>query len=263
MLNRLFGNRGVDPETAERIPPGQYLTEKFPVLHYGSVPETDLARWDFRAWGEVDSPFTLTWEQLRALPRKAQVVDIHCVTRWSKLGTTWEGVPIRAILDLARVRPNATHVVAHCEQGYTTNLPLAGPRRRGRPARRHLRREAAGAGARLPAPPARPQALLLEEREVAPRARVPRPRRARLLGALRLPQRWRPLEGGALQRRVNAQVPERGPGRQATATASTSRVLSPAARRRPGGRRHAGGRRSRRAGAPARRPGGGTRHRRR
>ncbi len=124
MFERLIGNRGSDPGTAQRTPPGQYLTEKFPVLHYGSVPATDLARWDFRVWGEVDSPLTLTWEQLRALPHRTQTVDIHCVTRWSKLDTTWEGVPIRAILDPAQVRPNATHVVAHCEQGYTTNLPL-------------------------------------------------------------------------------------------------------------------------------------------
>jgi len=125
MLERLFGSRDADPSRAKRTPPGQYLTAKFPVLHYGSVPRIDLARWDFRAWGEVDAPLTLTWEQFRALPRKSETVDIHCVTRWSKLDTTWEGVPISAILALARVRPTATHVIAHCEAGYTTNLPLA------------------------------------------------------------------------------------------------------------------------------------------
>jgi len=125
MIERLFGGRGSDPDWGKRTPPGQYLTDKFPVLHYGSVPPVDLARWDFRAWGEVDAPLTLTWDQLHALPRKTQTVDIHCVTRWSKLDTTWEGVPTSAILELARVRPSASHVVAHCEQGYTTNLPLA------------------------------------------------------------------------------------------------------------------------------------------
>ncbi len=124
MFDRLFGNRPADPAVAERTPPGQYLTEKFPVLHYGSVPRADLATWDFRVWGEVDSPFTLTWEQYRTLPRASQTVDIHCVTRWSKLDTTWEGVPIGHVLELAQLRPTARFVVAHCEQGYTTNMPI-------------------------------------------------------------------------------------------------------------------------------------------
>jgi DMSO/TMAO reductase YedYZ molybdopterin-dependent catalytic subunit len=125
MLDRLFGGKVKDPETAARIPPGQYLTTKFPVLHYGSVPKTDLRTWNFRIWGEIDSPFTLTWDEFKALPRKTVHTDIHCVTRWSKLDTTWEGVAIQTILDTAQVRPNATHVLAHSEQGYTANLPLS------------------------------------------------------------------------------------------------------------------------------------------
>jgi DMSO/TMAO reductase YedYZ molybdopterin-dependent catalytic subunit len=125
MFERLFGNREQDPVVAGRIPPGQYRTEKFPVLHYGSVPHTDLATWDFRVWGEVDSPFTLTWDEFKKLPRKTVGTDIHCVTRWSKLDTTWEGVPIQTILERAAVRPAATHVVSHAEQGYTANLPLS------------------------------------------------------------------------------------------------------------------------------------------
>ena len=125
MFDRLFGSRAPGPDAAERTPPGQYLTEKFPVLHYGSVPTVDLGAWDFRVSGLVDAPFTLTWEQFRALPRARVTADIHCVTRWSKLDTAWEGVPIRAILDLADLRPEATHVLAQCEQGYTTNMPLA------------------------------------------------------------------------------------------------------------------------------------------
>ena len=124
MFERLFGNTAVDPAVAERIPPGQYRTEKFPVLHYGSVPRVDLATWDFKVWGEVDAPFTLTWQQFKELPRKEVDTDIHCVTRWSKLDTTWEGVPIQKILELAQVRPSATHVVSHAEQGYTANLPI-------------------------------------------------------------------------------------------------------------------------------------------
>ena len=125
MFERLFGSREMDPAIAERIPPGQYKTDKFPVLHYGSVPRVDLATWDFRVWGEVDSPFTLTWQQFKELPRKTIHTDVHCVTRWSKLDTDWEGVAIQTILELAQVRPNATHVVEHAEQGYTANLPLS------------------------------------------------------------------------------------------------------------------------------------------
>ena len=125
MYERLFGSKTQDPAVAERIPPGQYKTEKFPVLHYGSVPHIDLATWDFRVWGEVDSPFTLTWAQFKELPRKTVHTDIHCVTRWSKLDTTWEGVAIQTILELAQVRPSATHVVSHAEQGYTANVPAS------------------------------------------------------------------------------------------------------------------------------------------
>jgi len=125
MIERLFGGKPMDPATAARIPPGQYKTDKFPVLHYGSVPRTDLATWDFKVFGAVDSPFTLTWDEFKALPRKQVGTDIHCVTRWTKLDTTWEGVPIQEILTRAQVRPSATHVLEHSEQGYTANLPLS------------------------------------------------------------------------------------------------------------------------------------------
>ncbi len=114
----------MDPTIAGRIPPGQYKTDKFPVLHYGSVPKTDLRTWDLRVFGAVDSPLSLSWEQFKELPRKQVTTDIHCVTRWTKLDTGWEGVPIQEILALAGVRSTATHVLAHCEQGYTANLPL-------------------------------------------------------------------------------------------------------------------------------------------
>lgn len=125
MLDRLFRDRGIDEETRKRLPPGQYLTEKFPVLHYGSVPRVDLGTWNLRVWGEVDNPFTLTWDQYRTLPRKKVHADIHCVTRWSKLDTDWEGVAIQEILELAQLRPSAAFVLEHAEQGYTTNLPLS------------------------------------------------------------------------------------------------------------------------------------------
>jgi len=118
--------RNVPPELAERVPPGQVLTEKFPVLHFGRVPSyPDLSGWDFRVWGEVEQPFMLRWAEFRNLATTEQTLDIHCVTRWSKLDTTWEGVAIQTVLELAGVRPNATHVVSHAEQGYTANVPLS------------------------------------------------------------------------------------------------------------------------------------------
>lgn len=125
MLDRLM-TRGphLSPEQQGRVPPGQYVTEKWPVLHYGSIPRTDLATWSFRVWGEIEAPFQLTWEQFKALPRKTVHTDIHCVTRWSKLDADFEGVPIQHVLELAQLRPSARFVVAHAEQGYTTNLPL-------------------------------------------------------------------------------------------------------------------------------------------
>jgi DMSO/TMAO reductase YedYZ molybdopterin-dependent catalytic subunit len=125
VFDRLFGDRKGDPALTDRIPPGQYLTEKFPVLHYGSVPRTDLSTWDLKVYGEVDSPLTLTWDQFRALPRKQVTTDIHCVTRWSKLDTHWEGVAIQTILELAQVRPTARFAIGHAEQGYTANVPLS------------------------------------------------------------------------------------------------------------------------------------------
>ncbi|HET7677561.1 MAG TPA: sulfite oxidase-like oxidoreductase [Candidatus Limnocylindrales bacterium] len=123
-MDRILGRPQLSDEQRQRVPPGQYVTEKWPVLHYGSVPRADLATWDFKVWGEVENPFRFTWTEFRAMPRKTITTDIHCVTRWSRLGMTFSGVPIQHVLELAQVRPSAAHVVAHCEQGYTANLPL-------------------------------------------------------------------------------------------------------------------------------------------
>ena len=114
--------RAVD---ADRLPPGQVLTEKFPVLHFGVVPEyPDLATWDLRVWGEVESAFSLTWAELLALPRREVSLDIHCVTRWSKFDTTWEGAALTALAEAAQVKTSAHHVIFHSEHGYTANVPL-------------------------------------------------------------------------------------------------------------------------------------------
>ena len=107
-----------------RVPPGQKLTDKFPVLHYGSVPKFDPQTWDFRVFGLVEEPLTLSYAEVTALPAVRMVADIHCVTGWSKLDTVWEGVPFRDVMDLARPKPEAGFVMVHCEQGYDTNLPL-------------------------------------------------------------------------------------------------------------------------------------------
>jgi len=121
---KLFGGPKVSDDQKKRIPPGQYFTEKWPVLHYGSVPSTDLSTWDFKVTGEVQNPFSFTWDEFKAMPRKAVHTDIHCVTRWSRLDADFEGVPIQHLLERAGPKEAARFVLAHCEQGYTANLPL-------------------------------------------------------------------------------------------------------------------------------------------
>ncbi len=119
----LFGKKP-DPETASRIPPGQSLTDRFPVLHYGPVPHVDLAKWDFKIFGLVEEPLRFTWDEFKALPQSQVTMDIHCVTRWSKLDTTWEGVLVRDLMQNAKLKPEAQFVLAHAEYGFTANVPL-------------------------------------------------------------------------------------------------------------------------------------------
>jgi DMSO/TMAO reductase YedYZ molybdopterin-dependent catalytic subunit len=109
---------------ADRLPPGQYLTEKWPVLHYGGVPKVDLATWDFTMDGLIEQPVRLTRDQLLALPRREVKADVHCVTRWSLLDSMWAGVPITEIMKLVQLKPDATHVMVRAEQGFTANLSL-------------------------------------------------------------------------------------------------------------------------------------------
>ena len=113
---------GFDPA---RLPPGQYLTEKWPILHAGDVPKTDLATWDLKIWGEVETPVTLSFAQLQALPATDLTIDIHCVTRWSRFDTRFKGVRWRELAALCSPKESARFVVAHAEQGYTANVPLA------------------------------------------------------------------------------------------------------------------------------------------
>ena len=113
--------KGYDPS---RLPPGQYLTEKWPVLHAGTVPATDLSTWDVRVFGAVERELTLTWEELKRLPSRDVTVDIHCVTRWSRFDTSFTGVHWSELARLVRPKPEARYVIAHAEQGFTSNLPL-------------------------------------------------------------------------------------------------------------------------------------------
>jgi DMSO/TMAO reductase YedYZ molybdopterin-dependent catalytic subunit len=122
MAERKVRAAGYDPE---RLPPGQYLTEKWPVLHAGQVPHVDLATWTFRVFGEVEDEVTLDWEQFNALPRSSNVQDIHCVTRWSRFDTGFEGVHWRQLAKLARPKPTARFAVAHAEHDFTSNVPLS------------------------------------------------------------------------------------------------------------------------------------------
>jgi DMSO/TMAO reductase YedYZ molybdopterin-dependent catalytic subunit len=130
-LSKLFGNRQDTPADeqgsagADRLPPGQYLTKKWPVLSYEPTPRFDPEKYRFKVWGEVENPFELTWAELLALPRVQLTTDIHCVTTWSRYDNAWEGVSIREILQRARPTANAHFVMEHSWTGYTTNIPLA------------------------------------------------------------------------------------------------------------------------------------------
>jgi len=128
MLKSVFNRREAEARVRKegRLPPGQSLTQKFPVLHYGSVPSFNPSTWDFRVWGEVEEPLTWTWHEFNQLPRTRVKMDIHCVTRWSKFDTLWEGVSVRHLVDRGyiKLKPSARFVIQHAEGGYTANLPL-------------------------------------------------------------------------------------------------------------------------------------------
>jgi len=129
----MFNHEGADRRKVEekfrnegRLPPGQALTLKFPVLHYGPIPPFNPATWDFRIWGEVKEERCWTWNEFNQLPRTKITMDLHCVTRWSKADTTWEGVSVKTLVDSGMVKPKleAMFVMQHAEYGFTVNLPL-------------------------------------------------------------------------------------------------------------------------------------------
>jgi DMSO/TMAO reductase YedYZ molybdopterin-dependent catalytic subunit len=128
MFDSIFMRKELEEKNKKegRLPPGQSLTQKFPVLHYGPVPIFHPATWDFRVWGEVEEEKVWTWNEFNLLPRTAIIMDIHCVTRWSKMDTTWEGVAVRTLIDqkLIKLTPSAKFVLQHAEYGFTVNLSV-------------------------------------------------------------------------------------------------------------------------------------------
>jgi DMSO/TMAO reductase YedYZ molybdopterin-dependent catalytic subunit len=128
VLEGMLGRRKDEERLRQegRLPPGQSLTNKFPVLHYGPIPPFDPAAWDFRIWGEVEQERRWSWPEFMALPRTRLRMDIHCVTRWSKFDTEWEGVSLKSLVETGQVtfKPGAQFVLQHCEHGFTVNIPL-------------------------------------------------------------------------------------------------------------------------------------------
>jgi hypothetical protein len=122
-----FFNKGFrgkrNASSPERIPPGQYETQGFPVLSAGPTPRINLQTWHFTIEGLVESPLRLNWEDLTPLPRESYTRDIHCVTKWSKLDAHWEGVSIDTLLGKVSRLPEARYVMAYCYGDYTTNVP--------------------------------------------------------------------------------------------------------------------------------------------
>ncbi|HEX6543188.1 MAG TPA: sulfite oxidase-like oxidoreductase [Ktedonobacterales bacterium] len=121
-FSRSFQGRRQRSEEAQRLPPGQYLVSGFPVLSAGPTPRTPLEQWDFSIVGEVDQPRQWTWQQFQQLPHESVTKDIHCVTKWSKLDTTWTGVSLDTLLQ--GIATSGAYILAFCDGGYTTNLPL-------------------------------------------------------------------------------------------------------------------------------------------
>jgi DMSO/TMAO reductase YedYZ molybdopterin-dependent catalytic subunit len=129
VMSNNFLSRKEDEERVRqegRLPPGQSLTLKFPVLHYGPVPHFDPQTWDFHIFGEVENEIRWSWQEFNQLPKIKITMDIHCVTRWSKFETEWEGVSVKLLVDKGylNLKPTARFVIQHAEFGYTTNLPL-------------------------------------------------------------------------------------------------------------------------------------------
>ena len=123
-IGNALGMRNIPEGMEDRVPPGQYVTPKMPVMNMGFVPKVPVETWTLQVFGQVEEPVELDWEGFLALAQQTETVDFHCVTQWSRLNVGWEGVPAGVVLDLARPKPDARFVMLHCADGYTTNLAL-------------------------------------------------------------------------------------------------------------------------------------------
>ena len=180
-ISRGFQRRQAPAAPSDRLPPGQYVTRDFPVLSAGPTPRTPLDAWGLDIVGEIDQPRAWTWLELMALPAEDVTVDIHCVTKWSKLDTAWRGVSLDTLLD--GVETAAGYVLAHSLRRLHHEPAARRPARRPGLGRLRVRRRAARARARRSGPAAGAAPLLLEERQVGPRARAAADRRARASGS--------------------------------------------------------------------------------
>ena len=196
-----------DQGMGDRVPPGQFVTNKFPVLTYGPEPEIKIESWTLRVFGMVERELSLDWQQFAALPWRTVDADFHCVTQWSALDQTWEGVALSDLIAPDNLSPKAKFLMAHCYGGYSANLPLELAlaegllaHKAGRPAHRQK--------PRLAPAPGHPQPLRLEKRQVGQRHRTDGRRLPRLLGTARLPQQRRPLERGTLLARIDPLTPQ-------------------------------------------------------
>ena len=124
-IRQNLGRRDPEPVLGgDRVPPGQYVSPKLPVMSYAGTPRIGLGDWRLKLSGFVEEPVELDWEGFTAMPQTVVRADFHCVTQWSRLGNTWEGVLANAIIERCRPSPEAAYVMVHCFDGYTTNLPL-------------------------------------------------------------------------------------------------------------------------------------------
>jgi DMSO/TMAO reductase YedYZ molybdopterin-dependent catalytic subunit len=124
MLFKKKGREAEEEKLQDRLPPGQSLTQKWPVLHVGSVPQFNPATWDFYIRGLVKESKRFTWAEFSALPTVTQTSDMHCVTRWSKFDSSFEGIPVAEVMQHVELLPGATHVMVHADPSYTTNIAL-------------------------------------------------------------------------------------------------------------------------------------------
>ena len=198
MVTRGFTGRQSVSELSDRIPPGQHLVDNFPVLTAGPTPRIDPADWTFTLKVGPRPIKAWSWSEFNALPRTRMTRDIHCVTAWSKLNTAWEGVAIDDILADAGLSAPTPFALAHCYDGYSTNVPLADLTTGKAMVAAQVRRPAAAARPRGAGAPARAASVLLEVGEVGERASVHRARRGRLLGAARVPHVRRSVARAAI-----------------------------------------------------------------